>query len=116
MNRFLSAGVVLTALVLVNSSALGQFKDGNKLVSEMREYERANRSDSKVSWVDAGMYTGYVLAVHDAIDSSLCSSGSVTVGQVTAVVAKYLNEHPEEWSRPAHQLVTRALRQAFPCR
>jgi hypothetical protein len=54
MNRFLLACVVLTALVLVDSDAFGQFKDGNKLVSEMREYERAERSDPGVNWLHAG--------------------------------------------------------------
>jgi len=33
-----------------------------------------------------------------------------------AIVAKYLNDHPEEWSMPAHVLVMRAFKQAFPCR
>jgi Rap1a immunity proteins len=115
MNRFLSGGVVLTALVLVCSNAFGAFKDGNKLVSDMREFERAERSDPNVSWLGAGTYTGYVLGIFDTIDSNLCISGSPTGGQVGTIVAKYLNEHPEEWNRPASLLVARALRQAFPC-
>jgi hypothetical protein len=56
-----------------------------------------------------------VLGVYDTLDSSLCSSGTVTVRQVSTVVSKYLNDQPQEWSRPAHLLVTRALRAAFPC-
>jgi hypothetical protein len=92
------------------------FYDGNKLVSYLREWEKAERSDPQTQWEHSGDYMGYVLAVFDSMSQELCPSANVTVGQVLAVVAKFLNEHPEEWSRPAYQLVAGALRSAFPCR
>lgn len=93
-----------------------QFFDGNKLVSDMHEFEKAERDDPRTSYGAVGSFTGYVAGVSDSISQSLCLSGKVTVRQVTTVVAKYLNEHPEQWSHPAYQLVTAAVQAAFPCR
>jgi hypothetical protein len=82
----------------------------------MREFENAERRDPGTQWEDAGVYLGYVLGVFDLMGDSLCGTDRVNVRQVSAIVAKYLNEHPEQWSQSASLLVTRALRAAFPCR
>ena len=98
------------------SVAWAQLVDGNKLVSDMREFEKAEHDHPQTTYAAAGNYVGFVLGVHDLISPTLCQSGKVTVRQVTTVVAKYLNEHPEQWSQPAYQLVTTALQTAFSCR
>jgi hypothetical protein len=38
----------------------------------------------------------------------------VTPGQIFAIVAKYLNNHPEKWNEPAVILVVEAIKEAFP--
>ena len=108
--------IVLGLCCFCLQPALADFYDGNKLVSDMREFEKAERRDPDTKYDSSAHYVGYVVGVHDTISNNLCWSGNITVRQVTTVVAKYLNEHPEEWSRPAHQLVARALRNSFPCR
>ncbi len=80
----------------------------------MREYEKQARGAPDFSFLSVGQYVGFVTGVHDTIGSSLCTP-KVTIGQVLAIVAKYLNANPALWSQPAHRLVTRALREAFQC-
>jgi hypothetical protein len=90
---------------------------GNLLVEAMREYEKAERKDERTNYADAARYQWFVMGVHDALSGEIfCAPEQVTLAQVAAVVAKYLNAHPEEWNEPAFVLVTRALKQAFPCR
>jgi hypothetical protein len=108
--------IVAVCLVCCASNAFAYFWDGNRLVSEMREFEKAERSDPTTAYQAAAYYQGFVIGVHDSISSKLCASGNVSVRQVTTVVANYLNNNPAEWSAPAHQLVEKALRRAFPCR
>ena len=98
------------------AAASAYFFEANKLVSDMREFEKAERNDPQTKYDASAGYVGFVVGVHDVISRSLCPSSNVTVRQATTVVAKYLNEHPEQWNRPAHELVTKALRAAFPCR
>ncbi len=90
------------------------FNSGNKFVEYMREYEKEERGENG-AWSKAGIYIGYVAGVHDQNFRAFCKSKNVSLGQVTAIVAKYLREHPEKWDRPAFALVTAALRGAFPC-
>jgi hypothetical protein len=63
-------------------------------------------------------YYSYVAGVHDTLDALgiVCASTSVSVGQVSAVVAKFVKENPERWDEPAVGLVSDALIKAFPCK
>ncbi len=115
MRFVLLVGGVFIASALVSSDALGHFYDGNKLIGDLREYEKAERGVS-FNGVADGVFIGFVTGVFDTISTTLCISDDITVRQVQAIVAKYLNEHPEQWGRPAYALVTFALRSAFPCR
>lgn len=107
---------IIILLLCIHSSAFAYFADGNKLVSEMREFENAERSAPGTDWTKSASYVGYVVGVHDSISYSLCSAENVSVRQVATVVSRYLNDNPAEWSDPAHHLVAKALRKAFPCR
>ena len=109
--------IFLAALILgCATNARAFFYDGNKLVADLRQFEKAERSDPATEYQASASYVGFVLGVHDTISSSLCSSGNLSTRQVTTVVGKHLNEHPADWGKPAHQLVAKALRDAFPCR
>jgi hypothetical protein len=87
---------------------------GNELVQLMREYEKAERNDKSADWRKAGEYLGYVMGFYDATWFFYAAPQNITAGRVTAVVAAFLNQHPEKWNRPAWDLVMEALREAFP--
>jgi hypothetical protein len=93
-------------LSLACSGAHAGFIDGNRL-------QQWSRGDDSAG---AGLFMGYVVGVADTGDGVLfCPGIGVIVGQLTAVVAKYLENNPEQWDHEAMPLVTRALLQAFPC-
>lgn len=103
-------------LVLCNvSDGSAQFVDGNRLVPLMREYEKTNRSVPNADYTMAARYQGYVMGVADALSSEICSPPNAKAGQYVNIVAKYLQEHPEEWSFPASEIVFKALWEVFPC-
>ncbi len=94
--------------------------DGNRLVTDMREWEKftAGQTLTSSGWVRVGSYQRYVAAAADDAYSTagvVCLPGNVTQGQVHAVVAAYLNAHPTDWHLPATSLVRDALMEAFPC-
>ena len=64
---------------------------------------------------DDGFYSGYIAAVCDSSTHILFSiPEGATLGQACDVVGKWLDGHPEEWNKPAQQLVIKALKEAFP--
>lgn len=93
----------IAALLFLGSSqvANAQFVDGNKLLSYLREWQKAQRGASDVSYMDVGMYDGYVVAIADSPDVESCVPDGATMRQIGAVVEKYLNDHPAEWNKPA---------------
>lgn len=107
---------LVTFTFIASSPVLPYFCDGNELVQGMREFEKAEQRDPKADLQTAQFYMGFVAGIYDSISSSLCPSDNPTVGQVSKVVAQYLDNHPSECGRPAYDLVLRALRGAFPCR
>jgi Rap1a immunity proteins len=107
---------LFSVLLLVITPAAAQFMDGHKLVAKLREFERAERSDPNTSYIDDGIYLGYVQAIFNSHENQLCPTGNATVRQVTSIVAKYLNDNPSEWGKSANTLVLTALRRAFPCK
>jgi len=44
-----------------------------------------------------------------------CEGDKVTVGQMRAIVTKYVSQKPEEWHRPFLALALEALQGVFPC-
>ena len=93
------------------------YYDGNKLVSSMREWDKANRNDAGANYMEATTFTAYAVGVLDTLEgSSICPPMTSSISQIGAVVAQYLNANPARWSEPAHRLVKDALKKAFPCR
>ncbi len=73
----------------------------------------------------AGLCDGYIAGVLDLTQavlaitknkSSVCIPNGVTLGQVTKIVKKYLNNHPERLNEQAVELIAAALNEAFPCK
>jgi hypothetical protein len=111
--RFL---LVTFTLITFSNAGATPFIDGNRLVSMMREYEKANRGDTTADLVGASIFKGYVVGVADTFSEMICSPDNAKIGQYVAVVAKYLNDHPEQWNLPGPRLVAKGLVEAFPCR
>jgi len=67
---------------------------------------------------NAGIFSGYVQGVYDALSHAdnellLGAPDSATVWQVCSVVEKYLKDHPEEWQLGGAVVVQNALRKAL---
>jgi hypothetical protein len=103
-------------LVLLPLQATADFIDGNQLVEWMRDYEMVlvEKRPESANSTNAGAYLGYVAATSDLLSSMLDADiGKMTVGQVCAVVAKFLKAHPEHWDKTAKSLVRQALFEGF---
>lgn len=99
----------LLALLFFSFSAQAAFIDGNKLLEYIREEERSGNS--------SGMLLGYIAGVHDAFDTSvICTPSNATLGQLKAIVIKFLKENPEVWSKNGDNVIYIALGKAFPCK
>jgi hypothetical protein len=92
------------------------FWNGNKLVENMREYEKTENGDPKANVVNAGRFMGYVAGVWDATEDDYDAQGKITIAQICSIVAKYLTDNPKKWNLPANTLVRDAFRKAFPKR
>lgn len=105
-------------LLILSVVSHAHFVDGNELVANMRDWERASQKSTETNYMNASHYSGYVKGVHDALELSdvICPPDNVTVGQVNAIVAKFLNANPERWGKPAFFLVSQSLKGAFPCK
>ena len=111
--------LLVAVLVVLPMQAQAQttFWDGNRLVTDMRSWEKftARQTLTSVEWVSVGSYQRYVTTATFDSGKVICLSGYVTQGQVNAIVATYLNAHPTDWHLPATSLVRDALMEAFPC-
>ncbi len=103
-------------LTFTHAQALAQFFTGNDLIPLMREDDKVNISGDgiRVDFVKQRQYVAYVLGVCDATNFVYNLPARASVGQIAAVVSKYLKNHPDEWSEPAAVLVVKALSEAFP--
>ncbi len=102
----------------MQAQAQTTFWDGNRLVTDMRSWEKftaGHQTLTSPEWVRVGSYQRYVAAVTLDSGEVICVSGNVTQGQVNAIVAAYFNAHPTDWHLPATSLVRDALMEAFPC-
>jgi hypothetical protein len=108
---------VATALALACLPAAAQqpttFLSGNDLWSHC----------SGKSVFDAGLCTGYVAGIADALGAGsaifgnwACLPEGVNGEQAQDVVMRYLEQHPETRYYSAAILVAEALAQAFPCK
>ncbi len=103
MKRFL-----ILMLMLMCGSAHAYFKDGNRLLSELR-----NNSETQV-YVAIGM--GYISGVADALMGiTFCPPENITVGQVRDMVRNYLKNTPAVRHLPASQIISHVLTRTWPC-
>ncbi len=98
---------IFLLLILSCSVAHAQFMSGNQLK------EHCNKNND--SPVGVAVCLGYVQGIADANDPLFCFPRGVVVGQLSAIVKKYLNDNPAQLHLSGDMLVTHAFRQSFPC-
>ena len=120
MSRMLTY-LLCSALFIIPAYAqeVRAFASGNDLEPMLRSWDRIQ---SGIFWpnpnelaVSAAEARGYVTSIADGLLSIPLLCGDFTQDQAMAVVVKYFEENPEEWSQPAYRLVQTALTSAFPC-
>ena len=117
MKNFIIGLMFICFFFAQQGMAQATFVDGKKLkewsdAAERHEAGNARDTDAYVT----GLYMGYVEGVADIMDGTIiCLSGETTVGQVTAIVTKFLKDNPEKWKLPANYIIGYALTPVFPC-
>jgi hypothetical protein len=114
---------LITALSFVAALAMpgvsqAEFWDGYKL-KELADAD--DRTDiGNVQFTDyqrAARLSGFVVGVYDTTQGILvCAPNGLKVGQIVAMVKKFVRENPDQWNRAASTLVINALSSAFPCK
>lgn len=111
--------ILTAAMLLVSCHVLAgtTFLTGQALLSKMREWEKFSIDEKTGDPIVSGVYMGYVQGVFDAHAKELCGTpDALSVGLMSILVAKYLNDHPVDLDKPASESVLKALRQAYPCK
>jgi hypothetical protein len=110
----------VASLVLFSSPTMAAYT-GNELKRDLDSFvifDEKMHKEEPPNWKDAhgaGMAFGFISGEASALAGSvICFSNATTQGQIVAVVAKFINAHPEDWDKPANVLILRALYESFP--
>jgi hypothetical protein len=126
--RTLSALGMLLFLCCGSYGQNNDFRSGNYLLTACTDAVKDNEGDHNRDRYRIGYCSGFVTAMTESIDTLkhelpsgkavpyACVPSQVTNGQVLRIVAKYLNDHPEDLHKAAYSLGLRALSDAFPCK
>lgn len=96
---------LLLCAALLAGTAHAEFKDGNKLLSQLQ-------GDN----MDQSNALGYITGVYDTMLSfTHCPPPNVTAGQVTDMVRNYLTNVPAERHKTGDTIVLHVLKTAWPC-
>jgi len=102
-------------LILTASVSYAGFEVGNDLVQGWREHQKImQHRTGEIDFMLASRFVGYVTGVFDATEFLYDYPDGLTKDQVAAIVGKYLDANPEEWSKGGPVLVIKALQEAFP--
>jgi hypothetical protein len=98
MKRFLM-------IALFCGSAHAEFKDGNKLLEQLR--------GDTTAYIHA---LGYVIGVYDTLQNlTHCPPVNVTAGQIGDMVKNHLEANPDTRHNTADRIVGLVLKNAWPC-
>ena len=85
-----------------------------KLAEYYLEYVKPNSDPTKL-WSADGYFGGYVFGFHSGDNyRDIGVPGKVTSKQMSHVVGKYLQAHPEKWHLSMNQCVYDALYETWP--
>lgn len=112
---FLIVSSLISIFALQALECDAAFVTGNQLVQFMREFDKYQNGNKDADNFEIGRFTGYVIGVVDSNnESAFLIPTDTSIGQIGAIVSKYLKDHPEKWNEPASILVITALKEAFP--
>lgn len=114
------SSLIVIFVLYAASIAVGQGdkprQDGNELLLSCQSVVDSMSDGSlKGNAYDRGFCVGLVEGIAYA-SSTVCVPKGVTIGQEVRVVAKYLNDHPEQLNHDERILTDAALSNAFPCK
>ena len=90
---------------LLAGSAYAEFKDGNKLLSDM--------NSTTINQMNA---LGYITGVADALMGvTFCMPSNVNAGQLYDMVKLYLENNPANRHNTADRIVNHVLKNVWPC-
>lgn len=97
--------IAIASILAISMSAHAEFKDGNKLLSEMNG--------------DFGLKMnsiGYVTGVADSLMGiTFCGPATITAGQVYDMTKQYLEQFPADRHNSADRIINHVLKAAWPC-
>tara|TARA_R110000868_G_scaffold161706_3_gene392548 strand:- start:1981 stop:2322 length:342 start_codon:yes stop_codon:yes gene_type:complete len=98
--------LLLTALLATSSQAV--MVDGNYLHGQLKK-----QTDNNTSW---GFTRGYVAGVVDANGGvAFCPPAPATLGQITSMTEKYLDDNPAVRHISAEAIIVHMLKKVWPC-
>lgn len=117
---------------MASSDQVGIYMSGTHLTDNCREFLKFRRLGSIQSAhaaFDAALCYGFVVGILDktSVDAGtsivtatgiprvFCTGESVNANDATEVVARFLDEHPQDRRLGGYFLVIRALSEAYPC-
>lgn len=109
--------LILAALLSSITFSACAITTGNDLYEHGKAYNsifKLNQEANAISGTEAGMFSGYIMAVNDL--APFCLPEGVKMGQVYDVVFNYLDVHPEARQKPAITLIAKAVHKAWPCK
>lgn len=114
----------LAALLLTYSAssfAGPKLWSGNQLLRYYQAYESVvAKREKSPDLAGFALYLGYVRGAYEVLQTSpqtaMCVDNSYTLEMIARVVGRYLEQHPQELNLPASFLVTKSLKDAFPCK
>ena len=90
--------------------------DGNYLYNTGIEYNKVEQGING-NYFNNAYYIGYVNAIGDTYNGIFfCPPKNVRLGQILDIVFRYLQNHPESRNKPAYEIVTKALKEVWPCK
>jgi hypothetical protein len=109
--------ILAVAILLVVADANATYMSGDRLHQLGLAVARNAKGTSTDEDVRNGFtFYGYIEGVLDSVnDKEVCVPTTVTIGQVGAMVSKFLDEHPEGWHYNASSVVVVALQSTFGC-
>ena len=98
--------LLILAACCLTLPAHAEFKDGNRLYSEM-----TGSTNQQMNAI------GYIAGVTDALSGvAVCAPASVTAGQLFDMVKQYLEDQPQVRHFTADALIYRVLTKVWPCK
>ncbi len=77
-------------------------------------YEKEQKTE--LDYINRAYYIGFIDGLNGFNGDLYCTTDNVKMGQLYAIVRKYIKNNPEKWNEGKYLLVLKPLREAFPCK